>query len=295
MYKNLLTQRLCNPLHTTMKVEAFVLRLDLVHPVVSGNKWFKLKYYLENARASAAKGLISFGGVYSNHLVALSYACAEQGFHSAAFIRGEDHADNPSLLQMKENGMQLMFVSREEYKHKENLLSRLSVSHPDFMIVPEGGMGADGIRGAADILSTVDSDYTHVICAVGTGTTMAGLISASTPNQQVIGIVSLKVQSEIQNELLDFLTKNCSSRNYKVLFNYHFGGYARKTDELINFMNSFYVREKIPTDFVYTGKMFFAIEDLVASGYFPAGSKILAIHSGGLQGNRSLPEQTLLF
>lgn len=296
MYKNPVTQRLGNPLYASRNVEVDVLRLDEVHPVVSGNKWFKLKYYLEEALAGGKKGLASFGGAYSNHLVALAYECRHYGLSALGVIRGDDReTDNPSLRQMKEAGMQLIFVTRSEYRNKEALARIISASYSDYIIVPEGGMGAQGIRGAEDILQYSRDMYTHIICPVGTGTTLAGLINASTAVQQAIGICALKIIDRQHSNLQKFISDHTVSNNFSIIHDYHFGGYAKRTVELIEFMNGFFEVQNIPSDFVYTGKMFFAVEDLIRNSYFPSASKLLLIHTGGLQGNRSLEPGTLVF
>lgn len=296
MYKNIVTQTLRNPLHKSMQVEVDVMRLDMIHPVVSGNKWFKLKYAVEAALSSGHKGLLSFGGAYSNHLVALASLCNENGLRSAAFIRGEEPATpNHSLSEMRERGMQCMFVSRQDYQHKSILSEKFLSGHSDFYCIPEGGQSPEGIRGAQDILSFAEKTYSHIVCAVGTGTTLAGLINASHGQAQVIGVSALRIPERTENELARFLTANTSNDRYTVFYDYHFGGYAKKTAGLISYMNDVYLREGIPTDFVYTGKMFYAADDLIAKAYFPPHAKILLIHSGGLQGNRSLTPGTLLF
>lgn len=291
MYKKPLIQTLSDKLFEINGIKADTLRLDLIHPYISGNKWYKLKYYLEAALQTRKKGLVSFGGPYSNHLVALACACLEKGLQSAGVIRGEEpKVYGPSLQQMKELGMELVFVSRDKYRQK------LVEGYEDFYVVPEGGAGEPGIKGAAEILSGIPAnDYTHIICATGTGTTMAGIINASSARQQVIGISALKVSDKIDNELLQYIAANTTMHNYSMNFDYHFGGYAKKTVALLGFMNDLYARENIPTDFVYTGKLFYAVYDLVAKHYFPVGSRLLIIHSGGLQGNRSLRIEDLIF
>ncbi len=295
MYKNPFIQSIAEQTFAGKMVSVDTLRLDLIHPQVSGNKSFKLKYHIEEAVASGKKGIISFGGAFSNHLVALAYACRENGLESIGIIRGEEPVVyGPSLQQMKEFGMSLEFVSRETYKNKELLLSETITKHPQFYMVAEGGGGRMGIKGAAEIMNIPCNNYTHIICAVGTGTTMAGIINGSHNGQQVIGISSLKVADTENNELID-LMHSTAHNNYKILFNYHFGGYAKKNNTLVEFMNRLFAEEKIPTDFVYTGKLFYAVYDLMWKTYFPEGSKLLVIHSGGLQGNRSLEKGTLIF
>lgn len=295
MYKNIVTHSLRKPLFKAKGIEADVLRLDLLHPVISGNKWFKLKHHISGALARNKKGLVSFGGAYSNHLVAMAYACREHGLGSTGIIRGGEAESNNSIQQMRDAGMDLIFVSREAYRNKEDLARNFLSVHEDYYYVPEGGQSKEGILGAEEILSFAQKQYTHIICSVGTGTTLTGIINASENQQRIIGISSLKMPSDSENSLLQFINENAIRNNYNILFDYHFGGYARKTNELITFMNTFYNEEKIPTDFVYTGKMFYAVYDLLQKDYFPSGSGLLIIHSGGLQGNRSLVPGTLVF
>ena len=294
MYKNIVTQAIRKPLHKSMDITADVLRLDMIHPFVSGNKWFKLKYHIRDALHQHKKGIITFGGSYSNHLVATAVACSENKLSSVGIIRGNE-TDNPSIRQMKAAGMKLIFVSREQYKNKDQLITNYLSSHPQYYYVPEGGQSEAGIKGAGEILDQAKKDYTHIICSVGTGTTLAGLINASQDKQQIIGISALKVADKNDNELLSFLGSATSKHNYELNFDYHFGGYAKKTGGLIDFMNQLYEDEQIPTDFVYTGKMCYAVFDLVQKNSFREGSTLLLIHTGGLQGNRSLPAGTLVF
>lgn len=296
MYKNIATQRLCNALHKSNGLEVDVLRLDLIDPDISGNKWFKLKYFIEKANLQGKKGLVSFGGPYSNHLVALAVACRKKGLSSVGLIRGEEeNISNHSLRQMDSEGMKLIFVSREAYRDKEKLATDFLSGNNDFYLVPEGGQSEEGIRGAQEILQHAPGAYSHIFCSAGTGTTLAGIINSSDENQEVIGISALKISNEQDNKLKSYLDENTTRKNFQLQYKYHFGGYAKKTDEMIRFMNSFFLLEGIPTDFVYTGKMFYAVSDMIQNDYFVAGSKLLLIHTGGLQGNRSLPPGTLVF
>lgn len=296
MYKNIVTQSLRKPLHETMDISVDVLRLDLVDPAVSGNKWFKLKYAVSAALSSGKKGIVTFGGAFSNHLVATAVACQRNNLLSTGILRGEKtFPENDSINQMKAAGMQIIYASREDYKNKDQLITHFLFSNSDYYYVPEGGQSDEGIRGAGEILSCAGTDYTHIICSVGTGTTLAGLINASSDYQQVIGIPALKIQDIDSNNIVSFIQSHTNKTNYTLLYDYHFGGYAKKTGELISFMNEFFVNEQIPTDFIYTGKLFYAVSDLISNNFFSPHSKLLVIHTGGLQGNRSLPAGTLVF
>ena len=275
--------------HTT----ADFLRLDLLHPVISGNKWFKLKEYLKDAQQLHKKRIITFGGAYSNHIVATAAAGKQAGLKSTGIIRGErPPVLSQTLIDALSFGMELVFVCRADYKVK-NIPAE--IIDDDSYIINEGGYGAKGMQGAEAILQQTDlSAYTHIIAAVGTGTTLAGLINASEPHQKIIGIPVLKNNFSLQKEIEALLPKK-KHQCITLIHDYHFGGYAKYNAELLQFINDWYRQNKIPSDFVYTGKLFFALDDLVKKNYFPPQSKILAIHSGGLQGNRSLPKGTLIF
>jgi len=265
-----------------------VLRLDRIHPVISGNKWFKLKGWLQLATASTSRQIVTFGGAWSNHIIAAAYAAKLTGLRATGIIRGEEPARLSDTLQAAAGyGMQLEFISRETYQQKEDpaFLRQLSDRYPGSMIIPEGGAGAPGITGSREILDAVDKTrYTHILCAVGTATMYQGLAAAALPEQSVIGIAVLK----------GFPDPPAGQSN-RIIPDYHFGGYARQTAALLDFMNEFHQATGIPSDFVYTGKLFYAALDLIRSNLFPAGSRLLVIHSGGLQGNRSLPPDRLHF
>jgi 1-aminocyclopropane-1-carboxylate deaminase len=280
-----------------MGIAADVLRLDLIHPIVSGNKWFKLKYHLQQAQKEKCRGIVTFGGAYSNHLVATAWAAKEAGLESVGIIRGEEPKQfSPALKDMQQYNMQLRFVSRNSFAGEMQLMASVREEFPGFFIIPQGGQSEYGVHGAAEITQLVSlQQYSHIACAIGTGTMMAGLVKSSLPHQQVTGISSLKTENTENNTITAFIEKNSSKRNWSICYDYHFGGYARYTPALINFMNVWFDQYQIPTDFVYTAKLFFAIDDLVKQAHFPAGSKILLVHSGGLQGNRSLPPGTLTF
>ena len=279
--------------HTTVDT----LRLDGVHPVVSGNKWFKLQYYLGEAEAQGKKILLSFGGAFSNHIVALAATARAAGLVSIGIIRGEEPAVfSPTLLDARSEGMDLHFISRTDYLQKLIPASITDRYDPqDIFLIPEGGYGSTGARGAATILKTADtSSYTHILAAVGTGTMLAGLALASGEGQQVIGIPVMKKTETLTDEIRAILPPERRD-DFRLIAGYHLGGYAHVTPLLTDFMNELYAEEGIPTDVVYTGKLFYAVRDLLQSGTLPAGSRVLAIHSGGLQGNRSLTKGTLIF
>ncbi|WP_336517931.1 1-aminocyclopropane-1-carboxylate deaminase/D-cysteine desulfhydrase [Pollutibacter soli] len=275
-----------------------VLRLDQVHPVISGNKYFKLKFYIENAKKLGKKGLLTFGGAWSNHILATAAAAAGEGLKSIGIIRGEmPEEPSSTLMDAASLGMDLRFVDRSAYR--ENSKTEhfgLPIYETGYLTVPEGGHGAAGVSGAAEIMNFKGiSHYNLIFCACGTGTTLAGLISRASPGQQCIGIPVLKNAYSLKNEIQAILPDHAIGKRWELIEDYHFGGYARRNEMLISFMNEFYEHHGIPTDFVYTGKLMYAINDLVINNFFPEGSKILALHSGGLQGNRSLKRGLLSF
>ena len=265
--------------------EITIKRLDLVHPQISGNKFFKLKYNLLAAQQQGYKKLLTFGGAYSNHIAATAYAAQCFGFESLGIIRGEELASkplNPTLSTAQQFGMQLRFVSRENYRLKQSpdYLAQLQQDYPDYYVIPEGGTNTLAIQGCQEILNAQDREnYDLICCAVGTGGTMTGLIEASSTHQQVLGFSALKG---------DFLTSEVQQlthkTNWQITDQFCCGGYAKTTSELLQFIQAFEQRYQIPLEQVYTGKMLMGVFELIQQGQFSAHSRILVIHSGGLQG-----------
>ena len=275
-------------------VESSILRLDKLHPIVSGNKWFKLRYYIEDAIANKATTIASFGGPYSNHLVALAFAAKENNLKSIGYVRAtKEDAITPSLQEALAYGMQLEFMGRTHFQAIKNDLLKANNKENAVYFIDEGGYGELGAKGAATILNEYCKDYTTIIAAVGTGTMLAGLIQAAAPHQNIIGIPVLKNEKSIESEIKTLLKD--STKQFTLLHNFHQGGYAKTNPALIAFMNQLWETEKIPSDIVYTGKLLMAVESLLKENYFKAGTKLIVIHSGGLQGNRSLPAGTLLY
>ena len=278
-------------------IKLMVARLDKLHPVVSGNKLFKLHYFLEEAFLSN-RPVVTFGGAYSNHLAATAYACRSAELYCTGIVRGEEPARlSPTLQRCIQNGMKLIFTSREEYA---GMSTQVNGRFPlgvdaNSVIIPEGGYHPKGARGAsmiAELTAKAEPDY--VVTAVGTATTLAGLLQKAAPDQQVIAIPVLKNFTDIHERLL-YLNGQIEYKNLHTWDEYHFGGYAKKTPQLIQFMNEIYDQSGLPTDFVYTAKMLFAVIDKIKNNFFPPGSRILCLHTGGLQGNQSLPEGSLIF
>lgn len=274
-----------------------LLRLDQLHPVISGNKWFKLNYYLKDAKEQDATTLATFGGAFSNHVVATAYAAEQSGFSSIGFIRGEmPKQQSPTLLQAQAYGMKIIYIDRTRYKHKNAVMAEFN--HPKYYWIGEGGRGELGARGASDILALPclsDQDFTHILCATGTGTMLAGLVKKAGPGQQIIGISVLKNHHSLNEEVTALLSEVEKEKPFQIIHGYHFGGYAKHPPELIAFMIELWQAEKIPTDIVYTSKLVFAVKELLKQDFFPAQSRLLVIHSGGLQGNQSLEPGTLPF
>jgi 1-aminocyclopropane-1-carboxylate deaminase len=286
------TQVISLPLLDEKGVDLTVLRLDTVHSDISGNKWFKLQYYLEDAKQQDKKTIVTWGGAWSNHIIATAVAAKHHGFKSIGLIRGEKPAQfSPSLIQAIENGMQLHFIDRNKYRMKE------FIDEPNFSdhyFINEGGYGEKGMIGASSILLHCrKQDYSHICGAIGTGTMTAGFLNAADKNQIVVGISVLKNNLDAEEKIRQLVPEAVAE--LQVIHGHHCGGYARSAPELIHFMNEFYRLTGIPSDFVYTGKLFFAINNLIMNDFFKPGSKILVVHSGGLQGNKSLEKGTLIF
>jgi 1-aminocyclopropane-1-carboxylate deaminase len=280
------------------KVSVSVLRLDKIHPVVSGNKLFKLHYFLQDAVTAAHKTILTFGGAWSNHLVATAYACNISGLKSIGIVRGEKPIVLSSTLQQCiDYGMQLKFIAREMYADKDEpyFLNQINNEFGECIIIPEGGYHQLGAKGAALIWNTIKANnYTHICTCTGTATTLAGLLINS-KGSKVISVSALKGMSDIEERMRFLCSTSCNTDNLQIFNDYHFGGYAKKTPELISFMNYLWQQHQLPTDFVYTAKLFFAIFDKIKNNYFEEKSHILCLHTGGLQGNQSLPANTLLF
>jgi len=273
------------PINLPKGISLVIKREDLIHPFVSGNKFRKLKYNLLQAKAENQSTLLTFGGAYSNHIAALAYAGKENGFQTIGIIRGDELGDkiesNPTLKFAQECGMQFEFVSRETYRLKTEAtyLEQLQQQYGAFYLIPEGGTNAFAIQGCEEILTPEDASFDFVACAIGTGGTISGLINSVLPHQKVLGFPALKGDF-LQDEIRNFVRQD----NWELITDYHFGGYGKVTNDLIDWINQFYEQTQIPLDPVYTGKMVFGIVDLIAKNYFPENAKILLIHTGGLQG-----------
>lgn len=263
-----------------------IKREDLLHPHISGNKYRKLKYNLIQAKEENKDTLLTFGGAFSNHIAALAYAGKLHNFKTIGVIRGDELKskinENPTLKFAQECEMKFKFETREKYRFKEDsdYIMSLHNEFGDFYLVPEGGTNELAIKGCLEILNEDDTDFDYICCAMGTSGTISGIIKSTKTNQTILGFPSLK-GTFFDKEIHKF-APNYS--NWKIINDYNFGGYGKVTPELVDFLNKFYSKHKIPLDPIYTGKMVFGVIDLIKKNYFPKNSKILVIHTGGLQG-----------
>lgn len=268
-----------------VREQVFIKPDYLNHPFISGNKYRKLKYNILEAQRFQKTRLLTFGGAYSNHIAAVAAAGSEFGFKTIGVIRGEELvakvADNPTLSFAKKQGMHFHFVSRESYRLKttNDFIESLKSKFGDFYLIPEGGTNTLAIKGCEEILTENDKNFDFICCSVGTGGTISGLINSSGTSQNILGFPALKGEF-----LKEEISKFANNPNWDLISDYHFGGYAKINTELISFINEFKAQYGLPLDPVYTGKMMYGVFDLIRQGYFPKGAKILAIHTGGLQG-----------
>lgn len=274
-------------------IEVYLKREDLIHPFVSGNKFRKLKYNLKFAFEKGFKEVITFGGAFSNHISASAYACKLLNLNCLGIIRGEElkslgkenFASNPTLQFAHQCGMKFKFVSRKAYRDKEKLQLEWASKFPHSYFVPEGGTNQWAVKGCQEMLSEEDKKFNYIAVSCGTGGTLAGLIEASENTQKILGFSALKGDF-LQHEIQQLSAK----RNWELITDYHFGGYAKVSDELVIWMNNFYHETRIRLDPIYTAKMMFGLEDLIKRDYFSKNTRILAIHTGGLQGVKGMNE-----
>jgi len=274
-------------------VRLSVKREDLLHPFISGNKFRKLKYNILEAKKQNKKVLLTFGGAYSNHILATAFAGKKFGFKTVGVIRGDELAKNldktlktnPTLQFAHKNGMEFKFVSRSDYRKKNefHFIEQLKNEYGDFYLIPEGGTNLLAVKGCEEILITTDKKYDYICVASGTGGTISGIINSVGKNQTVLGFPALKGEF-LDAEIQPYIHNN----NYKWITDFHFGGFAKINNQLIRFINDFYKNYHIPLDPIYTAKMFYGIEQLIARNFFKKGSNILAIHTGGLQGIKAM-------
>lgn len=275
--------QIANPLFDAHEVKVFLKRDDLIHPMISGNKWRKLKYLLKSAQNQHKNHLVTFGGAYSNHLLATAAAAAKFGFKSTGIVRGEE-VDNNTLFLCKLHGMQLLFTDRDSYRDKPALFQKHFGNNEQAFFIDEGGSSTEGAQGCAELVNELTDSYDHIFCACGTGTTAAGIINGLTSQRFTTKFNAVPVFKNggfIRDEINHFLTNPV---DYDLHTDYHFGGYGKATDELIGFVKHFVAATGIVIEPVYTGKMMYALYDMIGKNHFKPGSKILAIHSGGIWG-----------
>ena len=282
-------QQIHLPILDEKKIELYIKREDIIHPFVSGNKFRKLKYNLEEAKKLKKNALLTFGGAFSNHIVATAVAGKLAGLKTFGVIRGDELGknlkktleENATLREAHENGMKFNFVSREIYRQKSSFgfIEKMKNKWGDFYLIPEGGTNCLAVDGCQEILTKEDSKFDYICSAVGTGGTISGLINSVKKKQKVIGFPALK-GGFLSEEIKKYTVK----RNWSLNKEYHFGGYAKYDEDLITFINNFTERTGVLLDPIYTGKMLFGIIDLIKKDTFSEGSKILAIHTGGIQG-----------
>lgn len=282
----------------------YILREDLIHPTISGNKWRKLFYNLQEAENQEKNKLLTFGGAFSNHIAATAAAGKQFGFKTVGIIRGEEHLSlNPTLQLALENGMTLKYVSRNFYreeKYNPTFLKQLKDDFGDFYLIPEGGSNAFAVKGCTEITKNIPINYDVICCACGTGGTIAGIIASVDNTKQVIGFPALKGGEFLKNDIENLLSKyekafgvKITNTNWSLNTDYHFGGYAKRTSELIDFVANFNDKHNIQLDYVYTGKMLFGVMNLIKNTSLLNNKTIIAVHTGGIQGNSGFNDKEL--
>jgi 1-aminocyclopropane-1-carboxylate deaminase len=270
-------------------IQLWIKREDLLHPDISGNKYRKLRYNVERAAMLGFDTLLTFGGAYSNHIAAAAAAGKELGFKTIGVIRGDEleymdnvWTENPTLAFAKSQGMQFKFVSRTDYRLKdtEAFIEQLKSEFGSFYLVPQGGTNAWAVKGCEEILVDEDDAFDFICCAIGTGGTISGIINSAKGHQKVLGFPALK-DDFLGNEIMKYVDK---TDRWELIKDYHFGGFAKINEELVHFINDFKNQTGVALDPIYTGKMLYGIVDLIQKNYFPKDARILAIHTGGLQG-----------
>ena len=279
-------------------VQLYVLREDLIHPIISGNKWRKLKYNIEAAKTKGLDTILTFGGAYSNHIAATAAAGKIYGLKTIGIIRGEETLPlNPTLQMAKNNGMLFKYVSRATYRTK-NTPSFIQQLHQEFgavYIVPEGGSNVLAVKGCSEIVKNITIPYDVICCACGTGGTIAGIISST--HQQVLGFPALKGGAFLVKDINDLLHEynpQFNHKNWKLITDYHFGGYAKINEELMGFVKTFREHNNIQLDYIYTGKMLFGLYDMIVRSNEFNNQTIVVVHTGGIQGNKGFESRLKL-
>lgn len=289
-FVNSLVQEISDAMLQKKRLRVFVMREDLLHKTISGNKWRKLKYNIAYAKTKSYNTLVTFGGAYSNHIAATAAAGKEFGFSTFGFIRGESYQPlNPTLDFASSCGMELRYVSRVDYKNKNTpeFQGEYFKELKNFYVIPEGGTNSLAVKGCSEILTDCTIDFDIVCCACGTGGTLSGLIHSLKPHQHAMGFPVLKGTSFLNN----YIDSQVLQSNWSLIEDYHFGGYAKVDSALVDFVNNFKRKHRIALDPIYTGKMMFGLWDLIDKDYFRENTKIIAIHTGGIQGIKGMNER----
>jgi 1-aminocyclopropane-1-carboxylate deaminase len=285
-------QKLKSGFLDTYQLEVFVKREDLIHPVISGNKWRKLKGNLEEALKENHPTVLTFGGAYSNHIAATAFACQQLGLRSIGVIRGQELKDDSkwghTLKQAAERGMQFHFVDRQSYRQKEEstFIELLKKKWGDFYLIPEGGANEAGVKGCEEILDEISPQFDYICLSAGTGTTAAGLLRKLMHGKLLV-FPALKEGEFLETDILKWQAVEFKSSQLQLITDYHFGGYGKSNRQLEKFSREFYGMYGFELDRVYTAKLFYGVVDMMRKNFFAAGSKLLLIHTGGLQGNAS--------
>lgn len=292
MNKTTPLQRLEHPLFNAHRVQVWIKRDDLNHPLIQGNKWHKLRLNIQQAKREQKTSLLSFGGAFSNHILALAAAANDQGLNSIGYIRGDELADNhqawsSTLKHAQGLGMQLKFIDRQTYRMRDHQawLSNLQAQYPDAYILPEGGSNRLALNGIAELaqhLMQQQADFDYLLCAVGSGGTLAGLAKHLPNDKQILGIACLKQADYLITKIQDWLVE--SKENWQLLTQFHGGGFGKTNSDIVFKSNEFEQEFKVLLDPVYTAKMIYAFYQLLEQNYFAPDSKIILYHSGGLQG-----------
>ncbi len=295
-------QKLESELLSEKQIELWIKRDDLIHPAISGNKWRKMKWNIEKAKDNKKSTVLTFGGAFSNHIAATAFACKQAGLKSIGVIRGEKVEPlNATLVKAQKDGMQLHFVSRAAYvlKKDDDFILGLRNQFGNFHLVPEGGANYYGVMGCMEIAKELDVQPDFFATSAGTGTTATGLLLSATQHQKVMVFSGLKGGEFLKDDikhLINYTTYNSEDtddilQHLNLITDYHFGGFAKITPELVEFANAFYRQFQIPLDLIYTSKLFYGLFDLIRKNQFKPHSKIVALHTGGLQGNNGFSGQ----
>jgi 1-aminocyclopropane-1-carboxylate deaminase len=292
-------QSISHPLFERHKIAVSIKRDDAIHPVISGNKWRKLKFNLNYAKSHHYAGVLSFGGSFSNHIHALAFSCQQQGLKCIGIIRGEkEYASNFTLSMAQQWGMKLHFVDRKTYRLRENkeYLAKLQHAYPDYLIVPEGGSNELALTGVGEIITELNQqgDFDTLLTPVGSGGTLAGLIQADNNQHNLLGISVLKQDGYLNEQVNELLVDSSNYTNWQIMSQFHCGGYAKFSEEDIKKIQSFNQQTGFTFEPVYSGKMILALINLIEQHYFPIGHRIVLLHTGGLQGIGGLIERGLL-